>query len=281
MTFIKFRENKAIFYAQVTILKENELIQLTGELPEQTGDFDVMNDAGEILQSFENFDVIYDSGENYLQLTNDKKIYYNYLIASNKTGYIVDSVRISDLINEDNYYLYQYGQGKPYKEFKIKLFDVDNFPIYKLENKKLIKTSQEEKDIFLQEKRKNKLEYDKAEKIANSKIALNNYLENNPILSSCHNGVLTKYSVSLDKQTLLTNNYLTYTIAKNAGVDAKLTWNAMGQECDEWAEEEYLQLILEIRDYVKPLVSKQQSYEVQIKACTTQEELDAIFIDYD
>ena len=79
----------------------------------------------------------------------------------------------------------------------------------------------------------------------------------------------------------MSGNYLTYTIAKQSGTNVKLTWNAMGKECEEWTEEEFVTLVLQISEYVKPLVSKQQSYEVQIRDCETQEELDAIVIDYD
>ena len=79
----------------------------------------------------------------------------------------------------------------------------------------------------------------------------------------------------------MANNYLTYTIAKESGVENPvLTWNASGCECEVWTEEEYITLVLLIAEYVKPLVALQQSYEVQINACKTQEELDKIVIVY-
>lgn len=124
-------------------------------------------------------------------------------------------------------------------------------------------------------------EMNKEFKIAESKFALASYLEKNPLKSSCHGGKEAYYNVTSDKQTLMTSNYLTYTIEKSTGiVSPVLTWNASGEPCEEWTEQEYLQLILETSAYVKPLVTKQQYYEVEINSCSTQEDLDKIVIDY-
>lgn len=125
------------------------------------------------------------------------------------------------------------------------------------------------------------LKNSKESKIAESKALLASYLESHPLISNCHGGIEAEYTVTSEKQALMSSNYLTYTIAKASGLDAKLTWNAAGQECEEWTEEEYVTLVLQISEYVKPLVSLQQSYEVAINNCTTQEELDAIDIVYD
>ena len=129
-----------------------------------------------------------------------------------------------------------------------------------------------------------KAEFDaiKANKIEDSKVLLADYLERHPLVSNCHGGVDATYTVTTDKQTLMASNYLTYTIAKQSGVENPvLTWNAAGCECEVWTEQEYITLVLQIAEYVKPLVALQQSYEVQINACETQEELDSINIVYD
>lgn len=60
----------------------------------------------------------------------------------------------------------------------------------------------------------------------------------------------------------------------------KLTWNSTGDECTEWTYDNLAALALAIGGYVKPFVSHQQELEIDIKACTTQEELDAIVIVY-
>ena len=124
------------------------------------------------------------------------------------------------------------------------------------------------------------LQYAKDDKIIQSKYMLSEYLDTNPLVSKCHNGIEGKYNVSSEKQSLMANNYLTYTIAKQFDPSVKLTWNETGRECEEWTEQEYLQLLLEASAYVKPLVSKQQKYEVEINACTTIDEVEAIEIDY-
>lgn len=125
------------------------------------------------------------------------------------------------------------------------------------------------------------IETNKENKITESKILLAAYLENNPLVSNCHNGTEAQYTVTSEKQMLMSSNYMSYKIAKELGIDAILTWNAAGCECEIWTEEEYLTLILQITEYVKPLVSLQQAYEVQIRNCKTQKELDEIVIAYE
>ncbi len=120
----------------------------------------------------------------------------------------------------------------------------------------------------------------KKDKIALSKIMLAAYLEEHPITSTAHGGVEGVYSVTNEKQSLMMSQYMTYQIEKSVNPDAKLTWNETGKSCQEWKEEEFLQLILEIKEYVYPLVSYQQTLEEHIVACTTQEMLDAIVIDF-
>lgn len=117
--------------------------------------------------------------------------------------------------------------------------------------------------------------------ISESKKKLADFLASNPITSTAHGGVKGTYSVTQEKQTLMTMQYATYQIEKAVNPNtAKITWNETGEECEEWAEEEFLQLIMEIKLYVYPIVSYQQSLEKQINNCTTKEELDEITIDY-
>lgn len=134
-----------------------------------------------------------------------------------------------------------------------------------------VPTEEEMREIF---------EQNKANKIAESKLMLETHLETNPIKSTCHNGVEGTYTVTSEKQTLMSNNYLTYMIAKQAGSPIELTWNETGKECEVWTEAEFLQLIMEVQAFVKPLVYLQQRYEVMINACETQEALDSIVITY-
>lgn len=135
-----------------------------------------------------------------------------------------------------------------------------------------VPTEEELKAIF---------EQNKIDKISESKVLLATYLEEHPLISSCHNNKEGIYNITAEKQSLMASNYLTYTIAKQAGVeDLHLTWNESGKECEEWTEEEFTQIILETSIYVKPLVSQQQAFESRIVNCKTQEELDNINIVY-
>lgn len=121
------------------------------------------------------------------------------------------------------------------------------------------------------------LEPIKNNKISESKTALSAYLASHPLQWS--DGKY--YSVTSEKQALLTSNLALYQISASAGQPFKLTWNSTGDECVEWTYEELATLALAIGTYVKPFVSRQQELEIAIKACTTMEELNAIEINYD
>ena len=117
----------------------------------------------------------------------------------------------------------------------------------------------------------------KDNKVSESKAVLSDYLQSHPLQWS--DGKY--YSVTSEKQSLLTSNLALYQISAAAGRPFKLTWNSTGDECVEWSYENLAALALAIGTYVKPFVSHQQELELAIKACKTQAELDAIEITYD
>lgn len=117
----------------------------------------------------------------------------------------------------------------------------------------------------------------KASKIAESKGKLAEWLESNPMLYT--DGKY--YSVTAEKQSLLNGNLASYERAKAINVEYPLKWNSTGSECTPWDYTDLLALSLTIAGYVAPKVSKQQAIELQIKACTTLDELNEIVIDYD
>ena len=130
--------------------------------------------------------------------------------------------------------------------------------------------------LFTEEELKAQLEQQKEYKISYSKQALKDYLANNPMkwLDGKY------YSVTSEKQSLLTSNLALYQVSAAAGSAFKLTWNSTGDECTEWTYENLCALALAIGSYVKPLVSTQQELEIKIKGCTTKDELNAIEIKY-
>ena len=116
----------------------------------------------------------------------------------------------------------------------------------------------------------------KSEKVAKSKAALKTYLEENPLTWTDGN----QYNVTEEKQSLLTSQLALYQTATAAGQPYTLKWNTTGGVCTEWAYEDLAALALAIGAYVQPLVSYQQTKEVDIMNCETAEDVEAVVIDY-
>lgn len=122
----------------------------------------------------------------------------------------------------------------------------------------------------------NNLAKAKSELIKLSKFNLSEYLENNPLFSTVKYEDGRKYNVTLDKQNLLASNIITYQFAQQQGLDYQLEWNDTGEISEPWSIEELVQLSIEIKNYVSPIVQQQQYIEKAIKGCKTIEELQQI-----
>lgn len=116
----------------------------------------------------------------------------------------------------------------------------------------------------------------KSELIKLSKFNLSEYLENNPLFSTVKYEDGRKYNVTSDKQNLLASNIITYQFAQQQGLDYQLEWNDTGEISEPWSIEELIQLSIEIKNYVSPIVQQQQRIEKAIKGCKTIEELQQI-----
>ena len=114
-------------------------------------------------------------------------------------------------------------------------------------------------------------------KVTESKTTLAEYLASHPLQWT--DGKY--YSVTSEKQALLTSNLSLYQLAVSNGQPFTLKWNTTGDECTVWKYDDLAALALAIGTYVQPFVSRQQELELDIKACTTMEELDAVEINYD
>ena len=121
------------------------------------------------------------------------------------------------------------------------------------------------------------IEDHKTKRIQESKILLAKWLNDNPILYT--DGKY--YSVTEEKQALLNGNLASYERAKSVGVEYPLKWNSTGSSCVEWEYNDLLTLSLTIAAYVAPKVAIQQNIELDIKACETMDEINAVVIDYD
>ena len=121
----------------------------------------------------------------------------------------------------------------------------------------------------------------KEDLILKSKENLAKYLQTHPLKSYCHNKTEGGYyNCTQEKQNALAGLLLSHTIATNLGQEDVLTWNETEEMCEVYTLEELSQLALEMKEYVKPLVSMQQYIEATIRASNTQQELKSINIEF-
>lgn len=117
--------------------------------------------------------------------------------------------------------------------------------------------------------------------IDKSKEKLDSYLNNNPIESNCHGGIMKRYSITKEKQALLTQMILVTQLALQKGNNYQPYWNATGETSTyDWTLDELQQLELEIDSFVRPMVNHQQMTEDQIRSAETKEEVLAISIEF-
>jgi hypothetical protein len=120
----------------------------------------------------------------------------------------------------------------------------------------------------------------KKNQIALSKKNLANYLAENPLFSKCKYEEGRYYNVTAEKQQQLTSKVLMATMYAQTGMPYNLTWNDTGDICESWELSQLQQLSMEIDAYVTPLVSLQQTMEVTINDCVTQEEVLSVNVEY-
>ena len=115
-----------------------------------------------------------------------------------------------------------------------------------------------------------------------SKKLLEEYLLNHPLKSSVHNNEDKYYSITSEKQVLLTKEILMCQMSQFNNTEYIPGWNATGEAGTyDWTLEELMQLSHEISLFVKPKILKQQLIEEAIKNALTVEEIMAIDISYD
>lgn len=117
----------------------------------------------------------------------------------------------------------------------------------------------------------------KSKRIKQSKADLAAYLEANPLLWT--DGEY--YSITAEKQAQLTGKIMAATMAQTLSQPYTLTWNSTGEVCKAWTLQDLSTLAFAIDARVTALVTYQQTQEVAIRNAATQEELEAITVDYD
>lgn len=121
------------------------------------------------------------------------------------------------------------------------------------------------------------LSKNKAARIQQSKTDLANYLAAHPLQWTDGN----YYNITAEKQAQLTSKIMAATMAQTLSQPYNLTWNSTGEICTEWTLSDLSALAFAIDQRVTALVSYQQEREVAMRNAQTQEELDAIEVDYD
>lgn len=117
----------------------------------------------------------------------------------------------------------------------------------------------------------------KVARIEQSKTDLAAYLATHPLLWT--DGQY--YSITAEKQAQLTSKIMAATMASQTSTPYTLTWNSTGETCTEWTISDLSALAFAIDARVTALVSYQQTQEVAMRNAATQDELDAIVVDYD
>ena len=113
--------------------------------------------------------------------------------------------------------------------------------------------------------------------IAKSKTDLATYLETHPLQWT--DGEY--YSITAEKQAQLTSKIMAATMAQTLSQPYTLKWNSTGDVCKEWSLSYLSALAFAIDERVTALVTYQQAKEVEIQACETIQEVQAIVINYD
>lgn len=88
------------------------------------------------------------------------------------------------------------------------------------------------------------------------------------------------YSVTLEKQNLLSAQLGLYGLNTQAGIETKLTWNATGEPCEPWTFEALLTLSNTIAAHVKPLAQLQREAEVSIGKAENEKEVRDVITEY-
>jgi len=141
--------------------------------------------------------------------------------------------------------------------------------------------NEERYQLTMARKEQDELEQVKQSMIVQSKVNLSDYLANAAVESDCHGGEKKRYSITSEKQQHLANMIMTTQLAQIKGTPYQPSWNAAGEPCTyDWTLEELMQLAFEMEAAVRPLVSRQQTIEVQIKQAESAEELEQIDISF-
>ena len=197
----------------------------------------------------------------------------------NKTTGVIKNIYVAEMEANFNFFADKQNEYEKILDKIIIDFNLEfarNWYEYKvdLDTKTLVKIEVDENNPTV-------IKVLKEDLILKSKENLEKYLQTHPLKSYCHNKTEGGYyNCTQEKQSALAALLLSHTIATNLGQEDVLTWNETEKVCEVYTLEELSQLALEMKEYVKPLVSMQQHMEADIRALNTQEELKSINIEF-
>lgn len=209
----------------------------------------------------------------------DEIVKYKCYILTDSFGNIIDgwnNGRFPDkdtskaiVVNETtdfNFSFYPGGRENPI------LFTPNGIPRYKYDEGQVRLLTQAESNIMTAIKEDKDLAILKSQLITDSKKQLQQYLSQHPLTWTDGK----QYSVSQEKQALLTEQLALYTMDS----DITLYWNASGEPSKPWPIDSLIQLAKAITEYVRPYVQYQQHKEVEINSAETADQARSIIIDY-
>ena len=82
-----------------------------------------------------------------------------------------------------------------------------------------------------------------------------------------------RFTVTKEKQNLLSAQLGLFGLNKQAGIPMELSWNATGEVCEPWEFPALLELANVMAGYVEPLAQMQREAEVRIKGAKNEQEV--------
>ena len=125
------------------------------------------------------------------------------------------------------------------------------------------------------------LEEAKARRIEENKLKLEQWQNENALISPLVDGIPKPYEVSTQKQLELMQCLALGQLQQQCGMEVNLTFNAKGGECIPFTLEELSALSLQMQEFVYPAKHYCASKQSEILSCSTVEEVESVVIDYD
>ena len=155
---------------------------------------------------------------------------------------------------------------KPSGEENPSLFNDMGVPLFKWTGKKVAERTNEEIQADI-EAMKPPLEVHKMEGIMQTHKLLVEVLQ----IPIEHNS--RHFSVTMEKQNLLSAQLGLFGLNSQAGIPMELSWNATGEVCEPWEFPALLELANVMAAHVEPLAQMQREAEVRIKHSKNEQEV--------